>query len=69
MCDVYIPLEKDKLGKRFGFVRMKDVGNEEITEEKLKEIWIGSYKLQVNIPRVQRSNVPFKGWPQQPVLK
>lgn len=41
--DLFIPGKKAKLGKRFGFVRFSDGGDEEEILEKLNKIWVGSY--------------------------
>lgn len=52
--DIYIPAKRDKLGKRFGFVKFKDVCNAKGLEKQQDGIWIGSYRLMVNIPNFQR---------------
>ncbi|KAK7268330.1 hypothetical protein RIF29_21028 [Crotalaria pallida] len=43
--EVIVPTKLDRFGKRFGFVRL---------EERLKDFWIGSYKLFINKPRFDR---------------
>jgi hypothetical protein len=40
--EVYLPKKLDKRGKRFGFVKFKEV---EVLSEKLRDVWMGSYKL------------------------
>ncbi|CAL0309706.1 unnamed protein product [Lupinus luteus] len=52
--EVFIPPKRDKKGNRFGFVRfIKDSGGS-ILEEKLKNVWIGNYKVITNKPRYNR---------------
>ncbi|KAK2430143.1 hypothetical protein P8452_43597 [Trifolium repens] len=54
--EVYIPKKKDKKGKRFGFVKFKEVDDVEALSESLKEVWMGSFKLWVNLSRFKRSD-------------
>ncbi|GKV39565.1 hypothetical protein SLEP1_g47323 [Rubroshorea leprosula] len=49
VVDVFVPRKRDKWGKRFGFVRMAGVQNEDQMEKWLNEIWIGYYKMRVKI--------------------
>jgi hypothetical protein len=42
---VYLPKKLDKRGKRFGFVKFKEVEEVEVLSEKLRDVWMGSYKL------------------------
>ncbi|GLT99078.1 hypothetical protein SLE2022_165430 [Rubroshorea leprosula] len=49
VVDVFVPRKRDKWGKRFGFVRMAGVQNEDQMEKRLNEIWIGYYKMRVKI--------------------
>lgn len=49
--DIYISPRRDKSGRRFGFVDFVDVNQPKVLEAKLDAIWIGTYKLRVNIPR------------------
>ncbi|MFS7903597.1 hypothetical protein Hanom_Chr01g00025951 [Helianthus anomalus] len=42
---IYIARKYDKLGKRFGFATFKVARNRVDLEERLKDVWIGSYKL------------------------
>ncbi|WJX11204.1 hypothetical protein P8452_01842 [Trifolium repens] len=47
--EVYVPQKRDKGGNRFGFVKFKEVKNLEALSERLEDIWLGSYKLRVNL--------------------
>jgi RNA recognition motif-containing protein len=55
VVEVYIPKKLDKMGKRFGFVKFKEVREEEALGEKLRDVWMGSFKLWVNRSRFGRS--------------
>ncbi|XP_068466662.1 uncharacterized protein [Phaseolus vulgaris] len=55
--DVFISRRLNKRGKRFGFVRLFDVKNVGKLERELDQIYIGSTKLFVNIPRYHRVDV------------
>ncbi|KAK6133348.1 hypothetical protein DH2020_032919 [Rehmannia glutinosa] len=52
--DVFIPNKRSRNGGRFGFVRFVGVDNAKSLEATLDQIWIGSYKLRVNIPRFSK---------------
>ncbi|KAK6141203.1 hypothetical protein DH2020_025055 [Rehmannia glutinosa] len=54
--DIFIPKKKDRRGKSFGFVRFLGVLQPQQLESKLNQIWLGSYKLRVNIPRFNRES-------------
>lgn len=54
--EVIIPGKRDKHGKRFRFVRLFDVVEEERLAVKLDNIFIREQKLFVNIPRFQRGS-------------
>lgn len=56
--DVYIPLKKDKWGRRFGFVRFLEVHNPKLLELKLDKIYIGNQKLRANLSRFSRNQHP-----------
>jgi len=63
--EVFIARRLNKWGRRFGFVRFFDVGNVVRLEKELDKIYIGNWKLYVNIPKYRRyvSNVngePFR---------
>jgi hypothetical protein len=52
--EVYIPKKLDKRGRRFGFVKFKEVGDVEELSERLRDVWLGSFKLLVNLSRFAR---------------
>lgn len=54
VMEVVIPPKRDKRGKRFGFVRFRDVRESERFAVELDNIIIGSKKIHVNLPRFQR---------------
>ncbi|KAK2444919.1 polyadenylate-binding protein RBP45 [Trifolium repens] len=49
--EVYIPDKLDKQGRRFGFVKFRDVKNAREQLDLISNIWIGSFKLRVNLSR------------------
>jgi len=51
--DVFIPMKRNKDGKRFGFVRFSDEGNGEELLLKLKQLRLDSSKLNVNLSRFE----------------
>jgi hypothetical protein len=53
--EVYIPKKLDRRGRRFGFVKFKEVTDEEELSERLCDVWIGSFKLWINRSRFARS--------------
>ncbi|GAU27763.1 hypothetical protein TSUD_215740 [Trifolium subterraneum] len=53
--EVYIPKKLDKRGRRFAFVKFKEVKEVEELGECLRDVWIGTYKLRVNRSRFTRS--------------
>jgi hypothetical protein len=55
--EVYIPMKRDKRGNRFGFVKYKDVNNVEALASRLEEVWVGSYKIRVNLARFGRNSL------------
>jgi hypothetical protein len=55
--EVYIPKKVDKKGRRFGFVKFKEVNDVEALCDSMKEVWMGSFKLWVNLARFQRAEV------------
>ncbi|GKV41666.1 hypothetical protein SLEP1_g49166 [Rubroshorea leprosula] len=59
VLDVYVPKKRDKWGKRFGFLRMLGVQNDNQMVRRLNDIWFGSYKLRVKIAE-ERSNTSVK---------
>ncbi|GJW18810.1 cytochrome P450 [Tanacetum coccineum] len=54
VADVYIARKRNKLGKRFGFVRFLDVSNPTRFELRLNTLCIGTQKVFCNIARHQR---------------
>lgn len=56
VVDVFIAPRTDRFGKKFGFVRYTDVQNTKALEAKLDSLWLGSYKLRVNLPMFQRNS-------------
>lgn len=53
--EVIIPPKIDIRGKRFGFVRFFNMENASFLATKLDNIFIGSRKLHVNVPKHERS--------------
>jgi RNA recognition motif-containing protein len=49
--EVYLPKKLDKQGRRFGFVKYREVRDVRELQSCLEEIWLGSFKLRVNISR------------------
>nr|GEX44056.1 putative RNA-directed DNA polymerase, eukaryota, reverse transcriptase zinc-binding domain protein [Tanacetum cinerariifolium] len=54
VIDVFIPNRRSKLGKRFGFVRFIKILDVVRLVNNLCTIWIGKFKLHVNIARFNR---------------
>ncbi|KAK7389172.1 hypothetical protein VNO78_24007 [Psophocarpus tetragonolobus] len=54
VSDVFIPVKVNKFGKRFGFVTFDLVRDVYALEAKLDSIWIGTFKLWVNVRRFRR---------------
>ncbi|GAU20806.1 hypothetical protein TSUD_132910 [Trifolium subterraneum] len=54
--EVYVPKKLDIKGRRFGFVKFKDVTNVEVLSDKLKDVWFGTFKLWINRTRFGRSD-------------
>lgn len=52
--EVYIPKKLTKWGKRFGFVKFKEVVNVEELEGKVKNVRCGEVKIRVNLARFGR---------------
>jgi RNA recognition motif-containing protein len=61
--EVYIPNKLDKQGRRFGFVKYRDVKDVRRQLDLISNIWVDSFKLRVNIPRFE------KGSPRQELPK
>jgi hypothetical protein len=45
VVDIFIPGKKNKYGKFFGFVRFKGIEETTAAEERMREIWFGTYKM------------------------
>ncbi|MCI40109.1 RNA-binding protein 25-like, partial [Trifolium medium] len=54
--EVYIPKKKDKWGRRFGFVKFKEVKNVEELSRRLGEVWCGTYKVRINLSRFAKGS-------------
>lgn len=52
--EVYIPKKLNKWGKKFGFVKFKDVEDSEELEGKLKNVRCGDFRLWINLARFGR---------------
>ncbi|MCI13931.1 hypothetical protein A2U01_0035054, partial [Trifolium medium] len=51
VVDIFISGKKNKYGKFFGFVRFKGIAETKVVEDKMKEIWFGTYKMWANVAR------------------
>ncbi|KAK7328517.1 hypothetical protein VNO77_22626 [Canavalia gladiata] len=49
--DVFMPTKRNSKCQRFGFVRYMDVGNGRALKNELNNVWIGSYKVRVNVSK------------------
>ncbi|MCI38964.1 hypothetical protein A2U01_0060193, partial [Trifolium medium] len=56
VSDVFIPSKTTKSGQRFGFVRSRAVPDMEEFLSKLQDIWLGAFKLRINISRFRRDS-------------
>ncbi|CAI9264957.1 unnamed protein product [Lactuca saligna] len=56
IVDLYLARKRNIKNKRFGFVRFIRIENISEFERKLNGIWIGNYKLRVNLARFQRKS-------------
>ncbi|GKD95483.1 RNA-directed DNA polymerase, eukaryota, partial [Tanacetum coccineum] len=54
VVDVYIPIKKTKVGKKFAFVRFLNVDNFERLIENIGTIWMGRVRLHENPVQFQR---------------
>ncbi|KAL8513572.1 hypothetical protein ACS0TY_012879 [Phlomoides rotata] len=55
--DIFYLKNRDKKGKPFGFVRYSVKLDVNEVLEKLNNIWIGSYKIRVFIPKFSRKEI------------
>jgi RNA recognition motif-containing protein len=56
--EVYIPNKVDKQGKRFGFVKFREVRDEVELLRMLSNIWFGTFKLGINLSKFKRRAEP-----------
>jgi RNA recognition motif-containing protein len=54
--EVFIPNKLNKWGRRFGFVKFKDVEDPVALEGRLADVWCGDRKLKVNLSRFKRDS-------------
>ncbi|KAK2389417.1 putative serine/arginine-rich splicing factor protein [Trifolium repens] len=52
--EVYVPKKRDRRGNRFGFVKFKDVKSIDALCDRLEDVWLGSFKVKVNLARFGR---------------
>jgi hypothetical protein len=55
--EVFIPAKVDKQGRRFGFVKFREVANEKELLRRISNIWIDSFKLRINLSKFSRQSV------------
>jgi RNA recognition motif-containing protein len=56
--EVYIPNKLDKQGCRFGFVKFKDVKDAVELLRRISNIWLGSFKIRVNLAKFHKNTLP-----------
>jgi RNA recognition motif-containing protein len=56
--EVFIPAKVDKQGKRFGFVKFREVQDAKELLRMLSNIWIDSFKLRINLSKFGRRTEP-----------
>ncbi|WJX66216.1 hypothetical protein P8452_50795 [Trifolium repens] len=56
--EVYMPKKRDKWGNRFGFVKFKEVKSVEALSSRLEDVWVGTYKLRINLSKFGRKKSP-----------
>jgi hypothetical protein len=54
--EVYVLKKLDKQGQRFGFVKFREVRDEGDLLSRMGDIWIGTFKLRVNLSRFNRND-------------
>jgi RNA recognition motif-containing protein len=52
--EVFIPKRLDKQGRRFGFVKFRDVTDADELLRKISDIWVGTFKLRINKARFRK---------------
>ncbi|PWA94746.1 hypothetical protein CTI12_AA055830 [Artemisia annua] len=61
VVDAFIPVKRNKAGKRFGFVRFIKFFDVERLVSNLCTVWMGNHHLQANVARFHRSAGSSKG--------
>jgi RNA recognition motif-containing protein len=56
VCNVFIPKKMDKWGRKFGFVKFKEVLDVEALSLKLEDVWWDNFKLRVNRARFAKGD-------------
>ncbi|MCI19946.1 endonuclease/exonuclease/phosphatase family protein, partial [Trifolium medium] len=56
VIDVFIPKKVDKWGRKFAFVKFKEVRDLEELSRKLEDVWSGNFKLRVNRARFRKGD-------------
>jgi hypothetical protein len=56
--EVFIPAKVDKQGKKFGFVKFRDVKDEKELLRRISNIWIDSFKIRINLSKFTRRSEP-----------
>ncbi|MCI10468.1 RNA recognition motif, partial [Trifolium medium] len=69
VAEVYIPKKLDKRGRRFTFVKFKEVKEVEELSDCLRDVWIGNFKLRVNRSRFARSDAKDGKHSKAPLLE
>ncbi|CAI8600797.1 unnamed protein product [Vicia faba] len=54
VVEISIAPRRNKLGKKFGFVRFKDVADAQILAVKLDNVIVDGKKIHANLPRFER---------------
>lgn len=57
---MFCPKKKDRQGKRFGFVRFPKIYDPREILFELNNIWMGSFKLKVFIPKFGREDTQIQ---------
>jgi hypothetical protein len=58
--EVFIPSKVDRQGKRFGFVKFREVKDATELLRSLSNIWMGSFKLRINLSKFKRRDEPVQ---------
>ncbi|GAU51063.1 hypothetical protein TSUD_300050 [Trifolium subterraneum] len=60
--NISIHAKKNKFGKHFGFVRYKGFTEARDTEEKLRDVWFGTYKVWANVARFEKEGGSYRNF-------